>query len=668
MSRNRTQTLQRPASAEEADPPCAPLSRIVFAKRISGFRPGTALKAEVAFSVLMLAGVVLSAITHKAVERNEALLLHRLEVVRTSESILSLMKDAETGERGFLLTSAPRYLEPFTTAVAEAPGELSHLQELLSHDEAAPIQSIGRLVSSMIQELQAIVELHRSGKAAAALSRVRAGRVERMMDAMRVSVGELELREQSRLSDHLEHSRASRFRSRALALSLVFTGFLFLIWSARVRRREEKKNRIITRQLLDYSGELEVLHTSEVEATAGLRRLNEELSAAKAKADRVNQARAEFTARISHELRTPLRGVIGMSQLAIHSDSLAEARECALSIHSCANSLTALLNDMLDSAKAEAGRLVLSSSPFNLYGLCREQVQLFRPHAEQKGLQLGFSYQGSCPRRFIGDEKRVRQVITNLMTNAIKFTAEGSINLAVEWDTAPISGNLVHIRLIDTGIGIPSDRLLSIFEPYEQADASTSARFGGTGLGLTISRQLARLMQGSISVKSIVGKGSEFTVSIPLVPDESTYAKPPGTEDRGDAVPQGLRVLVADDSGVNRTVCTRSLAGMGVLADSVPDGLAAVKACLRQPYDLVLMDCNMPGMDGYEAARIIRQSMPPGSVRIVALTADVTAECQAACRSAGMDDFLTKPIDISSLRACLRSVQPQEIAGRPMLT
>lgn len=381
--------------------------------------------------------------------------------------------------------------------------------------------------------------------------------------------------------------------------------------------------------------------------TAELVRINEELRRAKDAAEEASRLKSQFLANISHDLRTPMNGVIGMTALALRTELDEHQRDYLTTVLESAESLLCLLNDILDFSKIEAGKLTLEEIPFGLGELVEQTVKSLRVDAEQKGLALTWSIDPALPARLIGDPTRLRQILNNLIGNAIKFTERGQVDVEVKLDLSTGREVVVHVVVRDTGIGIPPEKLETIFEPFTQADGSTTRRFGGTGLGLSIASRLAGLMGGRIWVESEVGKGSIFHVRLRLAappPDVGQPALTPAATGRSPT--PSLRILLAEDNPINRKVIVKMLELEGHQVSVAADGMEAVELAAREPFDLVLMDVQMPAMSGLEAARLIRQGERATGVHIpiVALTASAMKGDRERCLEAGMDDYLSKPV------------------------
>jgi signal transduction histidine kinase/CheY-like chemotaxis protein/streptogramin lyase len=369
----------------------------------------------------------------------------------------------------------------------------------------------------------------------------------------------------------------------------------------------------------------------------------------KKRADEASEAKGRFLANMSHEIRTPLNGVIGLSRLLEAMAVPAEALEMVRMIRSSGDALLRVINDVLDFSKADAGKMELEVAPFHLRRCLEESVGLFRAVAAEKSLRLECGLSAELPEYVAGDQIRLRQVALNLISNALKFTSFGEIVLSAGVEGQDETSYRIAIEVCDTGIGIAPDQLPRLFSSFNQADASISRRYGGTGLGLAISKRLVETMGGAIEVKSTPGVGTRFRFTIPL-----GRAEPPAAPlaDPAPKVCAGrpLRVLVAEDNPVNQKIALMMLEELGVTADLAAGGLQAIAAAVGNSYDLVLMDLQMPGVDGLEAAREIRSRLPlERQPLIYGLTAHATAGYGGICLSAGMDGHLTKPIERAKL-------------------
>ena len=407
------------------------------------------------------------------------------------------------------------------------------------------------------------------------------------------------------------------------------------------------KNEDLIRNITRASKDLENLNrtlTSEIEY---VKNIEGELKKSRDDAERMSRTKGEFLANMSHEIRTPMNGVIGMLQL-LEDTSLTETQRDYVNIaYKSADSLLSILNDILDLSKIEAGQLEVESIVFDLREVVSDVLLLYTIKAEHSGIYLNCEVDELVPGKLIGDPTRMRQVLVNLISNAIKFTSEGGVTVNVKVKLKDENDVLIRVDVKDTGIGIPESKHQKLFLAFSQADGSTTRKYGGSGLGLTIVRQLVELMDGNLGVESEPGKGSKFWFMVPLgiVHDEELQAVL-SMESPKTIVLTG-KILLVEDNPINQMVAVKMLEKIGLETVLAVNGKEALEYMQRGKFDLVLMDCQMPGMDGFEVTRIWREQEQHASnvhLPIIAMTANVMEGDREKCLASGMDDYLGKPV------------------------
>jgi len=574
---------------------------------------------------------------------------HAHEVVEQLDHLLAEMTDAETGQRGYLITGSVRYLAPYERATARIADTL-HAIRVLTADGSAEEERLNRLVpqvASRLAIMRETIDLYDREGLAAARQHVLTDRGKTVMDDIRKLVGEMDRAQRMVLLDRGAYAHASARLTRVvvlvsdlLALGLVGSSYVIAMRGLAERRRHVVAVEEARGQAERQAGELAVLARDRDEA----RRAAQEAS----------RLKSEFLAHTSHEIRTPMTALVGYTELLGDPDlSPAERAEGLATIRRNGEHLMTIVNDILDLSKIESGRMTIERMACSPFALVAEVAAVLRPRAAHDGLDVEVGYRSPLPETIETDPTRLRQILLNLVGNAIKFTPRGSVRLEV----GPVEDTRLCFEVIDTGIGLDAEQQARLFTAFSQADASTTRRFGGTGLGLAISKRLAGMLGGDLRVRSVPGEGSTFTLTIDVGslagvrlldrPPEVRAAaeRPEPSADERQAL-RG-RILLAEDGLDARRLLARHLRAAGAEVETAENGLVACELALRAaeagaPYDLILMDMQMPELDGYAAAARLRAAGYRGP--IVALTAHAMEDERARCLGAGCDGFATKPI------------------------
>ena len=577
---------------------------------------------------------------------------HAHEVLEQLDHLLTEMTDAETGQRGYLITGSVRYLQPYEQATARIADTLHTIRELTAFDPAQQ-ERLGNLVPQVagrLEQLRETMDLHDREGFEAARQKTLADRDRTVMDDIRRMVGEMDRSERLVLVDRSSAAHASAVLTLAvllvsdfLALALVGSAYVIAMRGLAERRR--------------YLAHVEEARRDAQRQATELATLARDRDEARHAAQEASRLKSEFLANVSHEIRTPMTALLGYTELLADLDlAPGERAECLATVRRNGEHLVAIVNDVLDLSKIESGRMTVERIACAPHALVAEVSALLRPRATQSGLGFEVAYRGPLPQTIHTDPTRLRQILLNLIGNAIKFTPRGSVRLEVglEDDGSP---RRLRFDVIDTGIGLSAAQQERLFTAFTQADASTTRRFGGTGLGLAISKRLAVMLGGDLSVRSVPGQGSTFSLTVepgtlagvhlldhpPAVP--AVAASPAALAD--DPVELRGRILLAEDSLDARRLIARHLRTAGAEVETAENGAVACELVLRaagagKPYDLVLMDMQMPELDGYAATARLRAAGYRGA--IVALTAHAMEGERQRCRAAGCDDFATKPI------------------------
>ncbi len=578
---------------------------------------------------------------------------HAHEVVEQLDHLLGEMTDAETGQRGYLITGSVRYLAPHEQATARIADTL-HAIRVLTADDAAQQERLNRLVPEVATRLRIMretMDVYDQQGFAAARQHVLTDRGKNVMDGIRELVDEMQRAERTVL---LDRSSAAHTSARLTLLVLLVGDLLALAlvgssYVIAMRGLAERHRHVVA---------VEKARGQAERQAAELATLARDRDEARRAAQEASRLKSEFLATMSHEIRTPMTALVGYTELLGDADlSPAERAECLATVRRNGEHLMAIVNDTLDLSKIESGRMTIERIACSPFALVAEVAAVMHPRAAHDGLAFAVEHRSPLPETIETDPTRLRQILLNLVGNAIKFTPRGSVRLGVALleDTGP--PRRLRFEVIDTGIGLDAQQQARLFTAFAQADASTTRRFGGTGLGLAISKRLAGMLGGDLQVRSVPGEGSTFTLTIdagslagvrlldrpPDLPAAAERREPSADERRA----LRGRILLAEDGLDARRLLARHLRTAGAEVETAENGLVACELALRAadagtPYDLILMDMQMPELDGYAAAARLRAAGYRGP--IVALTAHAMEDERARCLDAGCDGFAAKPI------------------------
>jgi len=603
---------------------------------------------------------------------------HTHQVISDIQELKKLLLDMETGERGYLITGKESFLEPFHNSIRVWDIKLKNLKLLVS-DNPSQVSLLNEVDELQKQWLKyaANVEIDTRRKVKQqhnnkttmtdVIKLIENETGKNLIDRIREIGEKLILEERSLMSIRQDEAKTAVERTErtlilGTSIAILIAVFIAFIISSTIQKNLKsllkgtdkiKQGNFDDDILVDSNDEFLLLANAFNSMTLSLKSSTEKMQLA-------SQAKGEFLANMSHEIRTPLNGVLGMLTFLEDTKINDEQSSYINSIRSCCDGLLVVINDILDLSKLDAGMLSMEYIPFHLKNLIEETCHLLDSSISQKSLSLEYSIDNQIAQAFIGDRLRIRQILLNLLNNAIKFTDYGAIKLSIVVSSTHISSagkkiSTLSFQVKDQGIGISKDDKKKLFKPFSQVDASITRKFGGTGLGLIICSQLVKQMKGQMKVKSKLGEGSIFSFSIPLEHTELIAENIPMTQQEILADEQELaskyplNILVAEDNNINQTIAKKIFAKLGYNIDIAKNGQKAVEALDNKSYDIIFMDMQMPVMDGVTATEIIMNKWQSNSPRIVAMTANVLPEDKEKCINAGMRGFIPKPINIANI-------------------
>jgi len=590
----------------------------------------------VAFLIILIVGVESFKTIHNFRLMNERELKSR-KILSQLEDVLSTVKDLESGHRGFIITARESYLGPYNHAISSIHGEVKELKLLLDGDlQHKNLDSLEQLINQKIELCNELIALRKSKGFEAALAEVLTDKGIILMDDIRRLTNTMILYENKTFQETFNIEVSSGDNTIDIIILGNVIALLFLIIALFILNQDIK-------------------HRIRVEG---------ELKVAKQVAEDANKIQEQFLANMSHEIRTPMNAVVGMSNLILQSDLQPKQLEYMKAIKQSSDNLLIIINDILDFSKIRAGKIEIECIDFRLSELLQGLYNTFKFKVEEKNLQFIHEIDSSLPDVILGDPVRLNQILINLIGNAIKFTETGSITIecvALQKDTESVT---IQFNIKDTGIGISENKLSTIFESFSQASSDTTRKYGGTGLGLTISKQLIEIQGGEIEVKSTLNVGTTFSFYLTFNIGSQTNLKDFKIQKVNTTNLHGIKILLVEDNAFNQVVAvdTLNLLIKDLDIDIAENGRIALEKVSKKGYDILLMDVHMPDLDGYETTKAIRSSGAAYSeVPIMAMTASATTEEVQKCFKSGMNDCIAKPFDPNVLMQKIAALLSQHV-------